>query len=811
MTNYDGSTGTSGTLRMIINQSGSNFDCTFQIINTSGSTFVNGLAWSANVGGVIVDGTVNISGSGTYTVFSTSIQQFGNVPFQMWIGASGTQGLGGPSTVGPVNLNGGSSSSIPGTVPSFAAPTNQRTPSSLGFTWGAAAANGSAIQNYQIQIATDTAFNNQVTAPQFAASARSANISNGITQNTAYSARIRARNGVGWGPWTAGIRISTSPAAPSPMSVTAQSPQTASLAWVPRGGTGGPSTAQYQLSTVPQSGDADFTGGTGTIITRSVGGTNPDQVLADGLVPGQQYWGHVRMRNGQNLWGDWTPVITFTQPLPTPPTLVVTPALDGRSASLAATPPAGITVTGYNAQYRLLGASTSTDVPFTTSPRVVTNLTPGQAYQWRLLANFSGGSSPYSDWQTIVQPSTNTNPGDYFDGATPAKPDTTYAWDGTADASTSRASAFPPMGWRTFAQGATTSGATGVTVRVTGGIASAHAARTSFWGDTAAAGFHGGTGFAAGETFDVQVGGTYQGSIYVSPSRAQRMAAEITWLDSARAVIGYSPGTAQIVETDDENLTRLTARGLAPTGAVYGAVGWTDVAGDGWSVWQGGDSVLADAAMVSVGALYPYFDGDTPDTPQFEYAWLAAANASASERTTLDYTPPDPLLDPDCPPIPAPPSPPVIDDTCIIPTGEWRRYWAIVGAESISEWLDLVPTLTLTTGGEPARQVRIRYWANPDNILPDDFQQTTGWDAEQIISFMPSATSLTIDGVSERVWASVDGGNTLAADKLLYGTGGTPATWPVLSCGIGYLISLDVPLDTDPGNLTVDVALTRRM
>jgi len=106
--------------------------------------------------------------------------------------------------------------------------------------------------------------------------------------------------------------------------------------------------------------------------------------------------------------------------------------------------------------------------------------------------------------------------------------------------------------------------------------------------------------------------------------------------------------------------------------------------------------------------------------------------------------------------------------------------------------------------------VRIRFYENPDQ-LDQSAIDVSSWVAEQIISYMPSYTVLTLDGVSQRVWAEVEGGAARPADKLLYGTGGTPATWPHLSCGQGYFISFDVPLDTLVGNPTVEIALTERM
>ena len=119
-------------------------------------------------------------------------------------------------------------------------------------------------------------------------------------------------------------------------------------------------------------------------------------------------------------------------------------------------------------------------------------------------------------------------------------------------------------------------------------------------------------------------------------------------------------------------------------------------------------------------------------------------------------------------------------------------------------------TIQITTGSSSAHQVRIRYHANPDGLsagaVPAD-----DWLAEQIISFMPAHTVMTLDGVTQRVWAEINGHDAVSADHLLYGTNGQPATWPLLSCGIAYLITVDVPIAEEPGNIVIEVALTARV
>jgi hypothetical protein len=230
----------------------------------------------------------------------------------------------------------------------------------------------------------------------------------------------------------------------------------------------------------------------------------------------------------------------------------------------------------------------------------------------------------------------------------------------------------------------------------------------------------------------------------------------------------------------------------------------------GWVPTFSGDTLQIDDAMITLRKAVSYFDGNTRDSSTTRYVWLGATNASASSKTPLTPIYADPLKDPDKAAIPVAPKPPTILDPSLSPTDTWRRYWVQVQDSEVSPMLSMVPTLQIKTGGTAARLVRIRVFANPNNLDPSDFSTETSWVSEQIVSYIPANTTMMIDGVQERVWASVNGGASASADHLLYGTGGIPATWPVLSCGVGYLIAFDVPLDSPSDNIKVAVSMTRR-
>ena len=445
---------------------------------------------------------------------------------------------------------------------------------------------------------------------------------------------------------------------------------------------------------------------------------------------------------------------------------------------------------------------TSTDS--TSKTLNVSGLTPGSSYDYRASAFYGTYQTPWSSWTARIQPKPSTSPGDFFDGSSAPTDDQTFSWAGTAGKSISRANGVAPLGWIATPLD---SGGSVVLQRVLGGVAGAHAVLMTVLTDTTGPGIHVGTDSGTAYRTQVQPLALYYGSIYVQPSRAQRLAAEITWVDGSGTLLSRVTGDAQVVTPED--MVRLVVAANAPDTAAFAVVRAVDVAGEGHSPWIGGESLLLDAAMITFGDLYPYFDGSTPDDASFTYSWTGQVGLSTSLRETTPSADPNLLVDPDCPPLPTPPTVPVIESGCIEEVGIWRRYWLSIPATEVLTWRTMVPTIELRTGAFAARQVRIRVRPNPFDYAAEQLEEDD-WCSEQIVSYMPPSTVLTLDGLMERTWAEVQGREPVAADHLLYGTGGVPATWPELTCGIGYFITLDVPLDAPESNLDIGVSLTPR-
>lgn len=534
-------------------------------------------------------------------------------------------------------------------------------------------------------------------------------------------------------------------------------------------------------------------------------GYSSGTIVHNDLTPSTTYYWRSRGVNAVGT-GPWSAVVSRATLAATAPSLTVTPTLSGTQATLQGASADMTIVDTWVVERRVQGTTTPvTTVSSATNPFTVTGLAPGTVYEWRISAKRGTYQSPWSTWQAMQQPNPNTTPGQFFDGDTPDTIDVDYGWTGVAGKSTAVARMSSLLGWQVAPD---VSGATAVLARSSGGNTRTYAARMIVQSDSTAPGLMM-QATTVGRS-EVAEGGVYYGSAFVRlPARSQRLAIRLGWVNAAGVTISQVTGTGDVVAAGGGWTRIILSAVTAPAGAVKAWLAVLDVAGAGWSAWLGGDVLMVDDAMVALGS-YDYFDGATPDTLDAIYEWEGGDDASASSRTPVAGTGLDPLADPDCPAPPLAPRPPQIVDACIDDITSWRRYWAIVPKELISKWIAQVPTITLTTGAVATRQARVRFYENPNELPPDQFTDTTNWSSEQVVTYIPPTGIFTIDGVSQRARAQVGTSGSLPADHLLLGSGGVPVSWPLLRCNMGYLMSVDVPLDAPSGNLQVAVSLTAR-
>lgn len=183
-----------------------------------------------------------------------------------------------------------------------------------------------------------------------------------------------------------------------------------------------------------------------------------------------------------------------------------------------------------------------------------------------------------------------------------------------------------------------------------------------------------------------------------------------------------------------------------------------------------------------------YFDGDS-----LYGSWAGAPGNSVSmyERTSTTL-----VFDPDCPPSPPAPRPPDIVNDCLTTPDTWIRYVLDIPALATAEAPRSAPTVTLTTGANDARGVRVRVYANPFSRSFKDLDPCS-FCGEFLISYLPANSSLTVDAADKTALVSTPQGSQSALG-LLYGSDGGPVTWPVLGCAMPYLMTLDLDAAVAP-------------
>jgi hypothetical protein len=199
------------------------------------------------------------------------------------------------------------------------------------------------------------------------------------------------------------------------------------------------------------------------------------------------------------------------------------------------------------------------------------------------------------------------------------------------------------------------------------------------------------------------------------------------------------------------------------------------------------------------GRAFDLFTGPLSSQPKVNYADVACDAPLASSDVT----------DPQLPVVPPPPRPPFIAD----PTGStsqtsWSRRTIVIEADRVAGWSATLPLLTITSREQEIRKMRVRVYPNPFDYAPEDIDPCS-WCSEFIISYLPKRTELVMDGRMSRAMASVAGAQPVTANHLLYGTDGAPMSWPELSCGISYVLAVDVPPTS--GSSTPDVQLALQL
>ena len=143
-----------------------------------------------------------------------------------------------------------------------------------------------------------------------------------------------------------------------------------------------------------------------------------------------------------------------------------------------------------------------------------------------------------------------------------------------------------------------------------------------------------------------------------------------------------------------------------------------------------------------------------------------------------------------------PPRPPVILPPNILEISSWRRKTLTLPAIT-QRWGRIAPVISVLTEGAAAKYLRLRFYRSAAGVSGCDF------DGEFIISYMPANSVLTLNSITREATMRVNGGRTVPAGHLLFGSDGRPFLWPSLGCHSTYTMTADLM----PGHTGVAVVL----
>lgn len=155
------------------------------------------------------------------------------------------------------------------------------------------------------------------------------------------------------------------------------------------------------------------------------------------------------------------------------------------------------------------------------------------------------------------------------------------------------------------------------------------------------------------------------------------------------------------------------------------------------------------------------------------------------------------VVDPDAPVVPLAPMPNATAPNTG-PSPEFTvTYGVAIPDDAVPLWQEAVPILALSTGDNAARAVRVRFFPNPlGSSDPADFDPCSVCGGF-LIDYIPPHSTFTLDGTLETATITQPGNKVSPANHLLSGDDvGELFSWPVLTCGTGYLGVVDIASTT---------------
>lgn len=196
------------------------------------------------------------------------------------------------------------------------------------------------------------------------------------------------------------------------------------------------------------------------------------------------------------------------------------------------------------------------------------------------------------------------------------------------------------------------------------------------------------------------------------------------------------------------------------------------------------------------------------DPTNCDVTWVLVADGETCPDDTICTGDPDCLADPDCLTVPAPPSAPLPSNPCICSSFNTRRTCVDIPSGSIPEYTEGLPVLTINSGSNALRQIRVRFWLN-NTGEPVDNLDACDTCGEVTLSKIPAFSEFTFDAKTRKATITCPGSASTDATPLMGSSGGTlPIAWPEISCASArFTMCVEADSDSVAADATVSLSI----
>lgn len=134
----------------------------------------------------------------------------------------------------------------------------------------------------------------------------------------------------------------------------------------------------------------------------------------------------------------------------------------------------------------------------------------------------------------------------------------------------------------------------------------------------------------------------------------------------------------------------------------------------------------------------------------------------------------------------------ILDAALAVGSGAGTRPYAlIIPAETIPEWLSVVPIVRLTADTSDVRFAQVRFFPMPfETTAAADIDPCSACGAFEI-SYIPAGATFVVDAADEQATIQRGESSSTAMHLLTDENGRGGPRWPELSCGVGYMAVID--------------------